>query len=161
MVLKLKKLLVISVLGIVFSCCTKEVPKELLNTNKQPSANQQIPDDSIHRNLTQTQKKEQTEQDDKKIEDEKLDKLIKEADETDARYQKTKSEADKTVCIQKQLAAANYLMFEADLSPKKKYRQALRRYRRILEIDPKNKEAAENKKQIEEIYQSMDMPIPE
>ena len=59
------------------------------------------------------------------------------------------------------MAAANYLMFEANLSPKKKYRPALRRYRRVLELDPKNKEAQVNKKQLEDIYQSMGMPIPD
>ena len=51
-------------------------------------------------------------------------------------------------------------MFQADLPPKKKYRPALRRYRRVLELDPSNKEAAANKKQIEDIYESMGMPIP-
>ncbi|MBK7159329.1 MAG: hypothetical protein IPH77_12425 [Ignavibacteria bacterium] len=51
-------------------------------------------------------------------------------------------------------------MFEADLPPKEKYKPALQRYRRILELDPCNKEAAANKKQIEEIYQSMGKPIP-
>jgi hypothetical protein len=52
-------------------------------------------------------------------------------------------------------------MFEANLSPKKKYKPALKRYRRVLELDPSNKEAADNKKQIEDIYQSMGMPIPD
>jgi hypothetical protein len=51
-------------------------------------------------------------------------------------------------------------MFEANLPSKKKYRPALARYRRVLELDPSNKEAKENKEQIEEIYESMGMPIP-
>jgi hypothetical protein len=58
------------------------------------------------------------------------------------------------------MLAANFLMFEADLPPKEKYKPALVRYRRILEIDPSNKEAAANKKQIEDIYESMGKPIP-
>jgi hypothetical protein len=37
----------------------------------------------------------------------------------------------------------------------------LKKYRRVLELDPGNTEASENKKQIEDIYQSMGMPIPD
>ena len=59
-----------------------------------------------------------------------------------------------------QLKAANYLMFDADLPPKDKYKPALQRYRRVLELDPGNQEAMANKQQIEEIYQSMGKPIP-
>jgi hypothetical protein len=51
-------------------------------------------------------------------------------------------------------------MFEANLSPKKKYKPALKHYRRILELDPSNAEAQRNKTQIEEIYTSMGRPIP-
>jgi hypothetical protein len=51
-------------------------------------------------------------------------------------------------------------MFEANLSQKKKYKPALQRYNKVLEVDPKNSEAMENKKQIEDIYQSMGMPVP-
>jgi hypothetical protein len=52
-------------------------------------------------------------------------------------------------------------MFDANLSPKKKYRPALQRYRKVLELDPSNKEAKENKQQIEDIYKSMGMPVPD
>ena len=37
------------------------------------------------------------------------------------------------------MAAANYLMFEAGLPPREKYRPALKYYRKILEADPKTK----------------------
>jgi tetratricopeptide (TPR) repeat protein len=100
-------------------------------------------------------------QDDTVKGDTKAEQMVKEADDADAKYQKTKSDADKKVCIEKQMAAANYLMFEANLSPKKKYRPALKRYRRVLELDPNNDEAKQNKTQIEEIYKSMGMQIPE
>jgi hypothetical protein len=147
-----------AILAVLITSCTKEVPKELLN-NQKPQQNQQqqidknqMPDDSIHRNLSQNQ------QDTKG--DAKADEMMKAADDAEAKYMKSKSESDKKEYIVKQMGAANYLMFEANLSPKKKYKPALQRYNKVLEIDPKNSEAMENKKQIEDIYQSMGMPIP-
>ena len=143
------------------SGCTKEVPKELLNTQKQQNQQQQVdkntmPDDSIHRNLKQNTDNQQT---DTKG-DPKADEFMKAADDAEAKFMKSKSDADKKEYILKQMTAANYLMFEANLSPKKKYKPALQRYNKVLELDPKNAEAMENKKQIEDIYQSMGMPIP-
>jgi tetratricopeptide (TPR) repeat protein len=144
----------------ILSSCTKEVPKELLKTeqeNKTPITQQQMPDDSIHRNLMNNDMNTSSSNGD----DEKLvEELTKEADEADTKYQKTKSEADKKEAIERQMEAANYLMFQADLPPKEKYRPALKRYRRVLELDPNNKEAYANKKQIEDIYESMGRPIP-
>ncbi len=160
------KLTVISIITILFIIpgCTKEVPKELLNTNKQqmPSNKQEMPNDSIHRNLkTQGNEQEQTTSVGYSEDSATVAKLTQQADEADAKYQKSKSEADKKEAVDKQLAAANFLMFKADsFTPKKKYRPALKRYNRVLEIDPANKEAAADKKQIEDIYQSMGMPIP-
>ena len=115
-----------------------------------------MPDDSIHRNLskTNTDNSKDTEG------DTKAQDMMKAADDAEAKYIKSKSDADKKEYITKQMGAANYLMFEANLSPKKKYKPALQRYNKVLEIDPKNAEAMENKKQIEDIYQSMGMPIP-
>ncbi len=46
------------------------------------------------------------------------------------------------------------------LTPKDKYPRALNLYREALKIDPKNKEALENKKLIEDIYRQMGRPIP-
>ena len=153
---KIKPSIFILFTAIVSISCTKEVPKELLNKEKNQQT-QQVPDDSIHRSLTQKQNTNDTS---KSSGDQKADQLMKEADDAEAEYMKIKSDSDKKKCIEKQMAAANYLMFDANLSPKKKYRSALQRYRRVLELDPKNTEAAENKKQIEDIYQSMGMPIP-
>lgn len=143
----------------ILSSCTKEVPKELLKTeqeNKTPITQQEMPNDSIHRNLMKNNDMNTSNGDDEKL----VETLTKEADEADAKYQKTKSEADKKEAIERQMEAANFLMFQADLPPKKKYRPALRRYRRVLELDPNNKEAYANKKQIEDIYESMGRPIP-
>jgi hypothetical protein len=149
-------------LTVFFWACTKEVPKEMLNTNKQvnPPGNQQMPNDSIHKNI-KSQGNDQTDMSTKEGGDTKAEQLTKDADDADAKYVKTKSDADKKATVEKQMTAANYLMFEADLTPKKKYRPALKRYNRVLELDPSNKEAAANKKQIEDIYQQMGMPIPE
>lgn len=168
---KIIKASLILLFAFVLSSCTKEVPKELMNNQQnttsphqqnqqqqQTQQNQQMPDDDIHRNIN----KNQSNSNDTSVTkgDPKAEEMTKAADAADERYQKTKSETDKKECIQKQLAAANYLMFEANLSPKKKYKPALQRYRRVLELDPQNAEAKENKQQIEDIYQSMGMPIP-
>ena len=147
----------------LFGSCTKDVPKDMQQTEKQaPPVNPQtqMPDDDIHRNLKSGQDQTTDTDTSKSKGDPKADQLSKEADDADAKFQKTKSDADKNTCILKQLTAANYLMFEANLSPKKKYKPALKRYNRILEIDPGNSEAMENKKQIEDIYTSMGMLIP-
>ncbi len=154
------------VLGLIIASCTKEVPKDMMNQQKpnqqqqqqQQQQTQQMPNDDIHKNIGKNQQTDTstgTTGGDKKAEE-----MTKAADAAEEKFQKTKSEADKKECISKQLAAANYLMFEANLSPKKKYKPALQRYRRVLELDPANKEAQENKKQIEDIYQSMGMPVP-
>jgi len=154
-------------LSIFFWACTKEVPKELLSTNKQQNStdNQQMPNDSIHRNLSPHntgQQQEQSESSSYAEDSATVAKLTKDADDAYTKYQKTKSDVDKKSAVETGLAAANFLMFKADsFTPKKKYRPALQRYRKVLEIDPSNKEAAANKKQIEDIYQQMGMPIPE
>ena len=143
--------------------CTKEVPKEMQNTNKQAppiTPQSQMPDDDVHKNLKTNQDQTTDSDTSKSKDDPKADQFTKEADNADAKYQKSKSDADKSECIKKQLTAANYLMIEANLSPKKKYKPALQRYRRVLELDPNNAEARENKLQIEDIYKSMGMPIP-
>ena len=159
-----KNLIVIPTLivtAVFLYSCTKTVPPDMQN-KKTPISTQEMPNDSIHKNLSPNKQNpdNQTGADTSKG-DEKAVKLQKEADDADAKYQQTKSDADKKTAVLKQLTAANYLMFEANLSPKKKYKPALKRYRRVLELDPSNAEAMENKKQIEDIYQSMGMPIPD
>jgi hypothetical protein len=158
--------------AIFLASCAKEVPPELLSGNqkKQQNTNQQgqqdMPDDSIHRQLKSanphgSEGSSESSTSGDGFNDEKVVKLTKEADEADAKFRKTGAAGDKSACIEKQMAAANYLMFEADLPPKDKYKPALQRYRRVLEIDPKNDEAQANKKQIEDIYVSMGKPIPQ
>jgi Flp pilus assembly protein TadD len=92
--------------------------------------------------------------------DPKADELSKGAYDFEANYKKDNNDAVKKQLVEKHMTAGNYLMFEANLSPKKKYYPALKHYRRILELDPSNAEAQRNKAQIEEIYTSMGRPIP-
>lgn len=156
--------------AIMITSCAKEVPPELLSGNQKKQQTQQstqeMPDDSIHRQYKtggnpHGSETDGTETSGEGWDDEKVVTLTKEADEADAKFRKTGAAGDKTACIEKQMAAANYLMFEADLPPREKYKPALQRYRRVLELDPKNDEAKANKKQIEDIYISMGKPIPE
>lgn len=93
--------------------------------------------------------------------DEKANELVTIANESLGKYAKDPSDDVKKETIANCMAAANYLMFEAGLPAKEKYRPALRYYRQILAIDPSNDEAAKNKKQIEDIYVQMGMPIPQ
>jgi len=93
--------------------------------------------------------------------DETVDKFKKDADDADAKYDKDKSDANKKEAVAKNLAAGNYMMFEANVPPKEKYRPALKYYRKVLSLDPTNKEAEANKTRIEEIYTQMGLPIPQ
>jgi len=76
-------------------------------------------------------------------------------------YEKDKSEANKTKFIDLHLAAGLYLTYEANLNPKDKYGPALKHFKKVLEADPKNQEALQNKQQIESIYEQMGRPIPQ
>lgn len=92
--------------------------------------------------------------------DEKADKLVKEAKDFENTYKSKNSEDNKKLLLEKHMAAGNYLMYQAELNPKKKYGPALKHFKRVLELDPKNQEAMNNRLQIEDIYNSMGRPIP-
>ncbi|MEO8399122.1 MAG: hypothetical protein ABI550_04810 [Ignavibacteriaceae bacterium] len=93
--------------------------------------------------------------------DEKAEGLSKDADDAIAKYASDKSEVNRKDVIAKCLAAGNYLEFEANLPAREKYRPALKYFRKVLELDSSNQEAAKNKKEIEDIYIQMGMPIPQ
>ena len=59
------------------------------------------------------------------------------------------------------MEAAMYLMYDAQLPPKDKYKPALKHFRIVLKLDPGNEEAKVNKDKIEEIYEQMGKPVPE
>ena len=92
--------------------------------------------------------------------DEKAETLSAAADKTISDYASDKSDEAKKELITNCMAAANYLMFEATLPAREKYRPALKYYREVLAVDPDNEEATRNKNEIERIYESMGMPIP-
>jgi hypothetical protein len=50
--------------------------------------------------------------------------------------------------------------YSPNLSPRVKYRAALRDYRAALALDPAHKKAAQEKKTIEDIYKSMGREVP-
>lgn len=58
------------------------------------------------------------------------------------------------------VAYGNCVLVSPVLTPKEKYPKALSLYREALKVDPKNKVALENKNMIEQIYKSMNRPIP-
>lgn len=72
----------------------------------------------------------------------------------------------KDEATRKRLAQATYefgnkVMLDDTLPPRVKYPQALRLFKRTLELEPGHLQAAAEKKQIEEIYASMGRPVPE
>lgn len=73
---------------------------------------------------------------------------------------KPKDAAAKKKYVAATVAFGTATMMSDKLAPRVKYVGALRLYREALKIDPKNKEALENKNMIERIYKDMGRPIP-
>ncbi|CAN5434476.1 hypothetical protein BH10BAC5_BH10BAC5_23630 [soil metagenome] len=144
----------------VFAGCTKMEDKK--TTTPQNTSTNELPPNHppIDGNKDNTQQKS-TDSQTQSGKDDKVPVVKKDAEDSDAKYEKDKSDANKKNAIDKNLTAGNYLMFEADIPPKEKYRPALKYYRRVLALDPKNQEAAANKDKIEEIYTQMGLPIPQ
>jgi hypothetical protein len=66
--------------------------------------------------------------------------------------------------LKAEVAEANYqvghtMMYNDSLPPRIKYRGALKLFRRAMELNPKHAQAAADRKQIEDIYKQMGMPI--
>ncbi|RYG26306.1 hypothetical protein EON82_03915 [bacterium] len=55
---------------------------------------------------------------------------------------------------------ATAMMVESTLPPRMRYPGALRIYREVLKVDPKNVEAKNNSKMIVDVYKSMGRPVP-
>jgi hypothetical protein len=88
--------------------------------------------------------------------------MAKKVSELEAAYAKNPSDAG----TKKQLVSATYeyghtVMTDPNLSPRIKYRAALKEFRRVLELDPNHKQAASEKEMIESIYRQMGRPIPQ
>lgn len=157
----MKKLLLLTLFVALLAGCSKMEEKKSGTENKNNTTNQKSTEDPHtkmppgHGDMTSTDKTDMAGDD---AQDPKADELSKGAYDFENNYKK--DNGVKKDLIAKHMAAGNYLMFEANLSPKKKYKPALKHYRRILELDPSNAEAQRNKTQIEEIYTSMGRPIP-
>jgi hypothetical protein len=52
------------------------------------------------------------------------------------------------------------MMIDDNLPPRVKYPGALKHFRRALELNPKHAKAAEEKKQIEDVYKQMGREVP-
>jgi hypothetical protein len=88
--------------------------------------------------------------------------LAKKVSDLKAAYDKNPRDA----ATKKQLAAAAYtyghtVMTDEQLSPRVKYRAALKQFRLALQVDPSHAKASQEKKMIEDIYRQMGRPIPE
>jgi tetratricopeptide (TPR) repeat protein len=91
-----------------------------------------------------------------------VDKLEAEA----AKLAKQSKAKPKDTKLRAKAAEAYYVaghtsMVSPKLGPKAKYRGALKFFRKALEIDPKHKKSADEKKMIEDIYKQMGRPIPQ
>lgn len=91
-----------------------------------------------------------------------LVKLEKAMNDAQAKMKKKpKDAALKKAYVEATYKYANTAMTDPNLPPAVKYRAALALYRRALKVDPKHKQSLAEKKQIEDIYESMGRPIPQ
>ncbi|MCX6159670.1 MAG: lipoprotein [Ignavibacteriae bacterium] len=158
----MKKLLLLTLFVALLAGCSKMEDKKNTSENKT-MAPVKPGTENPHQNMSQTEQGDMTKSDKTDMagedaQDKKAEEFSKVAYDFENNYAKDNSL--KKDLIAKHMAAGNYLMFEANLSPKKKYKPALKHYRRVLELDPSNAEAMRNKTQIEEIYTGMGREIP-
>lgn len=90
----------------------------------------------------------------------------KKYDEGIALMEKAYAADSSNAALKARLVAANVeygneLTYKSELPPNEKYRKALKFYRRALELDPQQQEAAQGKNLIESIYASMGRPVPQ
>lgn len=149
----MNKIILIFLISVYFAGCTKMQEKKTTEDSKVPV--QQTPNTSKSDKNSKTENKSSGQTDEKAVE------LSKSADDAITKYTAEKSEAAKNDAITKCMAAANYIEFDANLPAREKYRPALKYYRKVLELDPNNAEAEKNKKEIEDIYKQMGMPVPQ
>lgn len=155
-------ILILFIFTVFISGCSKmEEKKQNQTETKQPMTNMQNPHtQGDMKDGSQNQNSDMTDMAPETAVDDKAEKLVKEAKDFEEVYKKNSSEENKKTLIEKNMAAGLYLTYEAKLNPKKKYGPALKLFKRVLELDPKNQEAMNNKMQIEDIYNSMGRDIP-
>jgi tetratricopeptide (TPR) repeat protein len=149
----MNKIILIFLISIYSFGCSKMQDKKTTEENKPPTQSTPNSSNSVNKSQMENKSSGQT--------DEKATELSKTADDAIAKYFADKSEGNKKEVVSKCLAAANYLEFEANIPAREKYRPALKYYRKVLELDPNNSEAEKNKKEIEDIYKQMGMPVPQ
>jgi hypothetical protein len=153
----MKKLLLLTLFVALLAGCSKMEEKKSTTENKtMPPVKPGT--ENPHQTEQGDMKGNQTDMAGDDAQDSKAEELSKGAYDFENNYKKDNNL--KKDLVSKHMTAGNYLMFEANLSPKKKYKPALKHYRRVLELDPSNAEAQRNKTQIEEIYTSMGREIP-
>lgn len=81
--------------------------------------------------------------------------------ELEKSYEASPNEATRKKLAQATYEFGNKVMLDESLAPRVKYPQALRLFKRTLELEPGHAQAAAEKKQIEDIYASMGRPVPE
>ncbi len=90
-----------------------------------------------------------------------LKSLATEQASAKAKFEKSpKDAAAKKKYVAATMKLADAQLVSPALPPRQKYPQSLRNYRLALKLDPKNTQAKENIKLIEDIYKSMGRPIP-
>ncbi|BDC52882.1 hypothetical protein F183_A51970 [Bryobacterales bacterium F-183] len=95
----------------------------------------------------------------KKVSEGKYEEAITELDA--AVKKNPKSAVYKKALADAYFEHGNAQMNNAQLPPMRKYPAALRAFRKTMELDPKNTQAASNAKMIEDIYKSMGRPVPQ
>jgi hypothetical protein len=86
--------------------------------------------------------------------------LQKKANHLIALYKKKPNPKLKLQAAQAEYEYGHARMYDNALSPREKYRPALFAFREALKLNPHLKPAQAEKKQIEDVYKSMGMPIP-
>jgi lipoprotein NlpI len=151
----MKSFLILTLLVVLVGCSKMEEKKPTVTPGSQQNQNQtgqqdgtQNPHGNFDSKTTSTG-------------DNQAENLKQQADDSYAVYKKEASDYNKQDAINKNMAAGMYYTYDADLPPKDKYKPALRFFRVVLELDPDNKDAKENKEKIEEIYTMMGKPVPQ
>lgn len=93
--------------------------------------------------------------------DQALSKLDAEYTKAKTAFERDGSDDAKKAYIDATVKFATATMTSPELDAKVKYKAALKLYREALKLDPKNEEATNNSKMIEDIYKSMGRPVPE
>jgi hypothetical protein len=92
--------------------------------------------------------------------DKKAKDLHDKIDALEAKFKDNADDKTKAELVKAYVDFANYMTYDSPVSPRLKYRPALKAYNQALKLDAKNEDALKNKKQIEDIYTQMGMPIP-